>query len=469
MLTTPALAAVKTDAKDASATAHVSTSLDLNIDHAMTLTLPQPASSVLIANPEIADIQVISPTSVLLMGKRTGETTLIASNTDGIVLQKTVVVTQDLSDLRRELDAVIPGGAIKAHAVPNGIILTGEAHDAGTVEDARRIAARYIPKDGGDVINRIKVAGSNQIQIRVRFAEVSRSVDKTLGIDWETISSVSGFAFGVASGATVVGGSNILNATRPYNTTLAQSNDIITMSHSGHHFNINSMIDALAQDGLVTILAEPNLTAMSGETASFLAGGEFPIPIPQSQNQFTIEFHHYGISLSFTPTLVGSSRINLHVKPEVSQLSQNGAVVLNSITVPALTTRKAETTVEVESGQSFAIAGLLDNSQAQTVDKYPVLGDLPILGSLFRSSEFKNDQSELVIIITPYIVRPADNTQALSMPTDGYKPPSEEDRLLSRRHNASDPNARSMSGDPLVTPGTTAPTVAPKTDEAGRE
>jgi pilus assembly protein CpaC len=185
---------------------------------------------------------------------------------------------------------------------------------------------------------------------------------------------------------------------------------------------------------------------MSGEAASFLAGGEFPIPVPQGDN-ISIEWKEYGISLTFTPTIVGGNRINLHVRPEVSQLSDVGAVTLNSIEVPSLTTRRAETTVELGSGQSFAIAGLLNNSQTQSVKKFPFLGDVPILGSLFRSTRFQNDESELVIIITPYIVEPT-TEEKLALPTDGFSTPSDTDMLFKLRNTNSDPNAPVMSGPP---------------------
>ncbi len=424
--------------------------LAVNVDHGTTLTFSAPAASVFIANPDIADVQVMSPTSVLVFGKRVGETTFLASDASGTTLeQRTVSVTQDLSDLRRELEAAIPGNKIRAAALPNGIVLTGDAKDPASVADAYKLAQRYLGA-GGDIINRIRVSGSNQIQIRVRFAEVARSVDSSLGFNWQNLGTVSGFAFGVATGVSgLTTGNSILN-TRPNNTALSLPNNVIGLSHAGGHFNVNALIDALAQDGLITILAEPNLTAMSGETANFLAGGEFPIPIPQGNGTISIQFKNYGISLAFTPTLIGDQRISLHVKPEVSELTSAGSIILNNISVPALTTRRAETTVEVASGQSFAIAGLIDNKQSQTVNKYPLLGDLPILGSLFRSDRFQNGQTELVIIITPYIVRPSG--EQLALPTDGFSPPSEADRLLDLRYSASNPSARPVSGSPTALP-----------------
>ncbi len=424
------------------------TILDLAVDRGIPLTLSAPAASVFIANPDIADIQVMSPTSIMVFGKRTGQTTLMATDNDGkTLLHRTVMVSQNLTDLRISLNTVIPGNKIKAEAVPNGIVLTGEAKDPGVVEDARRLAMRYVSKDG-EIINRIKVKGSNQIQIRVRFAEVSRDVDKRFGINWETIGNVGSFALGIASGSNFLQGNNmnnLLGRNRP--TTGSNSNNIISFSNSGQGYNLNGLIDALALDGFVTLLAEPNLTAMSGETANFLAGGEFPIPVPQSSTTTTIEWKQYGVQLAFTPTLIGEDRINLHVRPEVSQLTDVGAITLNNITVPALTTRRAETSIELGSGQSFVIGGLLNNNQTQTVNKYPFLGDMPILGPLFRSSRFQNNETELVIIITPYIVKPS-NEEQLALPMDGFSPPSDVDRIFRMRSSNSDPNARVISGTP---------------------
>lgn len=431
--------------------------LRINVDHGINLTLSGPATSVFIANPDIADVQVMSPTSIMIFGKRTGETSFVATDNNGQKLEeRTISVTQDLTNLRQELDMAIPGNRIHVSSLPNGLVLTGDAKDAATVADAYKMAMRYIPT-GGDIINRIHVSGSNQIQIRVRFAEVQRNIDNTLGFNWANLADIGGFTLGLATGSIVsgtgTGAFNVNTATglfpRPNNTTLSAPNDVIGFSHVGKRFNLNGMIDALAQDGLITILAEPTLTAMSGETANFLAGGEFPIPIPQGNGTISIEFKNYGVSLAFTPTLIGENRVSLHVKPEVSQLTQVGSIILNNISVPAITTRRAETTIEVASGQSFAIAGLLDNSQAQTVNKYPLLGDLPILGALFRSDHFQSGQTELIIIITPYIVTP-NGEQQLALPTDGLSTPSESDRLLGLRYSNSDPNARPISGDPVA-------------------
>ncbi len=427
------------------------TALEVMIDKSVPVKFDKPAASIFIANPEIADIQVLSPTSIMVYGKKEGQTTLkITDNTGKDLVYKTVMVSQNLGNLREALRTVLPGSNIKVESVPNGIILTGDVTDSSAVEDARRLALRYIPKDSGDIINRIRVKANNQVQIRVRFAEVSKDVDKRFGINWENAASLGSFTLGLATGADFINPATTALYDRSALDGL--TNDAVAGSFNNKHFSINGMIDALAKDGLVTILAEPSLSAMSGETASFLAGGEFPIPVPQSGDTITIEWKQYGVSLAFTPTIIGDSRINLHVRPEVSQLSEVGAITLssgseNTFNVPALTTRRAETTLELNSGQSFAIAGLLNNQQTQAISKFPFLGDIPVLGPLFRSTRFQNSETELVIIITPYIVKPT-SEERLALPTDGFSPPTDTDFIFKMRQTNSDPNARPLSGEP---------------------
>ena len=204
--------------------------------------------------------------------------------------------------------------------------------------------------------------------------------------------------------------------------------------------DVNGLIDALAQDQLVHVLAEPNITAMSGETASFLVGGEFPIPVAQFGDTISIEFKQYGVSLGFVPTVLGNGRISLHVRPEVSQLTQQGAIQLgtgnNVVQVPALQVRRADTTVELGSGQSFAIAGLMQDTTTMTANGVPFLGDIPILGALFRSDSFQRNETELVILVTPYLVQPASNPAALSTPDQGWRPPNDLERILLLRQKA---------------------------------
>ena len=312
--------------------------------------------------------------------------------------------------------------------VEGTVVLTGAVASAELAEDLRRLASRILGEND-QVINRVRVTGPNQVNLRVRIAEISRELNKQLGINWDILRSAGNVAFGLAVG-------NPAGAAGALLTQAATSNNF-TANISAGSFDINALIDALDDDGLITVLAEPNLTAMSGETASFLAGGEFPIPVAQDAGTISILFKKFGVSLSFTPTLLGNGRINMRVRPEVSQLSDAGAVQIAGFTVPALTTRRAETTVELGTGQSFAIAGLMQATTNQSVEEFPGLAQLPILGPLFRSTQFQRAESELVIIVTPYVVRPV-NTQ-LASPTDGYSAPHDSERILYGASHRSEP------------------------------
>lgn len=421
--------------------------LKLDVDRGETITLPQPARSVFIANPDIADIQVLSPTTVMVFGKKLGQTTLMAVGENNQELaNRPIQVGMNVDAIKQALGAVLPGNSIEVRGVPDGILLTGRVKDPAAAEDARRIAARFVSKEGGEVINRLEVQASNQINLRVRVAEVSRSVNRYFGINWNNAFKLGGFAFGLTSGAALASSGVFgLNTARPGSPTPA---DTFNFQHSGEGYDINGFIDALATDGLITVLAEPNLTAMSGETASFLAGGEYPILVPQSNGQVSIEYKNFGVKLSFTPTLVNSTRINIKVRPEVSELSSNGAVTLNNFSVPALKVRRAETTVELASGQSFAIAGMLSNSSDQNINKFPLLGDVPVLGELFRSTRFKSGETELVIIVTPYLVRPSN--EQLAAPTDGLSLPDEVERVVFQQNSSSNPAKKPITGTPTT-------------------
>lgn len=251
------------------------TPLEVFIDKSVPITLSEPAATVFIANPDIADIQVLTPNEVMVYGKKEGHTTLKITDKKGQNLVfKTVMVTQNLAALREALRLSLPGFNIKVESIPNGIVLTGDVDDASVIEDARRLALRYVPQTGGDVINRLRVKANNQIQIRVRFAEVARDVDKRFGINWDNLATLGGgIAIGLATG-NVFSGAGTLDASR---TIISDGkgglNDTLNTSFTKGRYTVNGMIDALAKNGLITILAEPSLTALSGETASFLAGG----------------------------------------------------------------------------------------------------------------------------------------------------------------------------------------------------
>jgi pilus assembly protein CpaC len=398
--------------------------LNLEVSKGRLVRLDRPAATVFVADPEIANIQVKSPSLIYLLGKKPGETTLYAVDEKERVLANIdISVTHNLGRLRSILDEFHPGSGVKVASINGTLVLDGTVSSASTAEDMRRLAASFVG-DEKDIINRLGINAPNQVNLRVRVAEVSRGVDKQLGFNWSILGSIGGFSLGLAT-------------TNPFAGTVTQQTLSAARSIGGWDFN--TVIDALEEEGLVTVMAEPNLTALSGETASFLAGGEFPILVPDSDGRVTIEFKKFGVSLAFTPTLLGENRVNMHVRPEVSALSSTNSVTLNNFEVPSLTTRRAETTVELGSGQSFAIAGLLQNNVTHDISKFPGLGDVPVIGSLFKSDRFQRDESELVIIITPYIVKPISNRK-LATPTDGFVPPHDIERIFVGGLNRRNPN-----------------------------
>ncbi|WP_282608121.1 type II and III secretion system protein family protein [Pelagibius sp. Alg239-R121] len=382
--------------------------IELEVNEGQLLRLEESAVSVFVANPEIANVNVKSPQLIYVFGQATGETTLFAvDSNDNVIANLTLSVSHNLSRLRTALDAVAPRAQITAVSIDGGIILGGTANTATEAANAVRVTTRFV-NNPEEIINQIQVTAPNQINLRVRVAEVSKEVLEQFGFDWSAIAD-GAFNFGLFTNT-----SRILADASP---------SFFSAAGTPGPLDLNVLIDALADDELVTVLAEPNLTALSGETASFLAGGEFPVPVGAETNDaggrdITIEFKEFGVSLAFTPTLIGENLISMRVRPEVSQLSQNGAVTIADLVIPALATRRAETTVELGSGQSFAIAGLLLDDTQQLTSKVPGLGDIPILGQLFTSDRFQRSESELVIIVTPYLVRPV--SQPLPLPTDAY-------------------------------------------------
>lgn len=395
--------------------------------------LPRPAASVFVANPDIADVQIKSPRLIYVLGGQPGETTLYAlDERERTLYAATVGVTRNLARLKRVFAELMPTAAITPRSVEGMLVLTGRVQspsDAAMVE-------RYAKSVTGaaDVINQVQVIQPSQVNLRVKFAEVSRSILKQLGFNWNVAgSAASEMLVGFATGLTPV-----LPGEEGTVTLFGDLSDPLALRNSGansffgrfdgNNFDANAVIDALDSEGFLTVLAEPNLTAISGETAAFLAGGEFPVPL-QEENGLGIEFKQFGVSLAFTPIVLDDGRINIRVEPEVSELSNEGAVSVNGFNIPGLSTRRLQTTVELGSGQSFAIAGLIENSLTQDVSKLPGLGDIPILGALFSSNRFQRNETELLVVVTPYIVRPVAERR-LALPTDNLIAPSEAERLL---------------------------------------
>ena len=417
--------------------------------------LPGPASAVVAADPRVARVQPLSPTSLFVVGVTAGRTTVIATGEGG----------QPVA----QLDIIVKGGASTAEAAPatpapaavtspsasgtlspaqiqaslrralqnarnvtvagsdEGIVLGGTVPTPSDAEQAFSLA-RAMAGEKRALINRIAVPGSVQVNVRVRIAEISRTITRDLGFNWSALASINGATIGLQTAAAV--------------GALANGGGLINVVGK-KGADINAIVDALAADSLISILAEPNLTALSGETASFLAGGEFPIPISgtttNGNTQISLSFKQFGVSLAFTPTVLGPDRLNLRIRPEVSQLSTVGAVSLplatGVLTIPALTVRRADTTIELGSGQSFAIAGLLQRTSSQDDNGTTGLSDIPVLGALFRSDKFKRAETELVIIVTPYLVKPTDPA-ALRAPTDSFSPATDLDRILMQRQVA---------------------------------
>ena len=403
--------------------------LSLEVRKGRVIRLPRAAATVFVADPEIADVQAQSPSIVYLFGRRAGETSLYAvDENDALLLRTHVVVQHNLSGLRRAVQQLLPTSRVTVTTIDGSIVVDGMVDSPVQAQELRELAQRYLGAEE-TLLYRVKVSAPTQVHLRVRVAEVSRDVLKEFGINWEAIFQNGDFAFGLVSGRPVSDGlGNFLRAPEGANSAFG--------SFEGGDDVVNAALDALAEEGLVNVLAEPNLTALSGETASFLAGGEFPIPIDSNDDGLEIEFKQFGISLAFTPTVLSAQRISLRVRPEVSDLTDKGAINLNGLIIPALATRRAETTVELGSGQSFAIGGLLSSDIENRVSKYPGLGDIPILGTLFRSQRFRSNETELVILVTPYLVRPVDEP-VLAAPTDGYRAPSDIERILEGRlHSA---------------------------------
>ncbi len=379
--------------------------------------LPKAAATVFIANPDVADVQVKTPTMIYVSAKAPGETVLYAVDSDDhVLLNAPVRVEHDLSRVRDSLKAVAPGENVTVSSVDNSLVLNGSISSAARAEKVRSLAAAIAGETKGTVVNRMAVATPNQVSIRVKVAEINRTVIKTLGVNWHKLAGAH-IAFDTFNPTSVAG--NVPNQ--------------FAVAFGGLSWLTASTVDALAQEGLISVLAEPNLTATNGQPASFLAGGEFPVPIAGSAGTagaaatITVEFKKFGVSLDVTPTIIDPEHLNLRIRSEVSQLSTTGEVSVPitstaTVTIPALTVRRAETTVEMGSGQSYALAGLLQNTDTQNVSKVPALGDIPILGQLFRSQQFQRNETELVIIVTPYLVQPSPRVANLATPIDGFAP-----------------------------------------------
>jgi len=375
--------------------------------------LSGPAASVFIANPEIADVTVKSARMVYVFGKKPGTTTLFAvDRKENIIADIDISVTHDLTALDRAIKTLLPASGVSVGSVEGAIVLEGSVPSATDAEDVRRLAVRFI-EEGEEVINRLAVTDPNQVNVRVRIAEVSRTAIRQLGLNFD----ITKGDFSFTSGETFLQNPAALAGTSGFTLLGDQFGAGLIRNFNVGSATLNVLFDALESIGLAKTLAEPNLTALSGETASFLAGGEFPIPTIDQDGRVVVEFKEFGISLSFTPTLISNNRISMRVRPEVSQLSAVGAVSVNGLSISALTTRRAETTIELASGRTFAIAGLFQEEFRDNIRQIPFIADVPLLGELFKSEQFRKNESELIILVTPYVVQPFEDRD-VPLPTD---------------------------------------------------
>ncbi|MFV0623727.1 type II and III secretion system protein family protein [Sphingomonas sp. ac-8] len=406
--------------------------VQMNTGRGELITLPASMTDVFVADDKIADVQVRSAHQLYVFGKAPGETTIHATSKSGAtVYAATVRVGNNISTVGDMLALAMPDAQIVATPMNKMVLLTGTVRSPEDIAEAQSLAQAFVGEDTR-VLSRLKTATPLQVNLQVRIAEVSRSYVKNIGVNLTSRDTTGGFMFNIGQGraGTITdgaGGTAFTNAGRPeIGTSLGAAGRLLGLDLLGS-------LDLGERNGQVTTLANPNLTAVSGETGTFLAGGEIPIPISQGGvggiGSITVEYKQYGVSLAYTPTVMSDGRISLRVRPEVSQITSTGAVELNNIAIPALTTRRAETTVELGSGQSFMIAGLLSNSHDNSVDQAPFLANLPIIGSLFRSNAFQRNETELVIVITPYLVKPVDANR-IALPTDGYRAPNDADRVL---------------------------------------
>lgn len=425
-LTLIALATLMTSTADARSWVDTKTgertSTSVTKDDTLVMRTDNAFAQVRVANAEIADVVVLSDRSFQVLGKAGGKTNVMLYDRDNQLVDIVdVTVGFDVASLKETLFETFPNEAVEVRPLAGGIYLSGDVSSVSVAERAVSIAEAYAP---ARVTSGLAIRDSHQVMLEVRFVEASRDSIKRLGVNLLSerggvIDSV-GNIMGANPGDFGIGGS----------TSLVNSTASLILGGGIGAASLDVRIDALEEKGIIRTLAEPNLVSMSGETASFLAGGEFPIPVSSGLGEVTIEYRKFGVGLAFTPTVLDNGVINLKVAPEVSQLDVQNTVEIGGVTVPGLRVRRANTTVELRNGQSFAIAGLLQNESANTREQVPWLGKLPIIGSLFSSTRYQSAETELVIIVTPHLARPVSDRSQLADPLANLSLPSEAAAFL---------------------------------------
>ena len=390
-----------------------------------------PFAELSIANPGIADISSLSDRTIYVLGKAPGRTTLTLLDASGqLITNVDVQVAADVSEFKERLRQILPGENIEVRTANDGIVLSGIVSSTQKLQRALDLAERYAPER---VSNLMSVGGIQQVMLKVRFAEMQRSVSKSLSSSLALgggIGSDLGIRGGTGTTNTAGGVANSLGGTIPPSNSNAGA---VLFGFNAGSTQVGLLLEALEQKGVVRFLAEPNLVALSGQEAKFLAGGEYPVPVAQSDNRTSVQFKPFGVELSFIPRVVDKDIINLELKASVSAIDPSNSLTLDGgFTLAAFTRRETSTTVEMRDGESFAIAGLLQDDFTDSSSQLPWIGDVPVLGALFRSASYQRSQTELVIIITSHLVTPI-RGEALALPTDRIKPPTEKDLFLNGR------------------------------------
>lgn len=404
-----------------------STKLQVPLNRAIVVESDTPFAELSIANPGIADLSSLSDRTIYVLGKSPGTTTLTLFDAAGrLITNVEVQVTPDLSEFKQRLRQILPGEKIEVRSANDGIVLSGVVSSAQKLQRALDLAARYAPER---VSNLMSVGGIQQVMLKVRFAEMQRSVSKSLSASL-SLSGGIGSDLGVSAGT----GTLVTNSTNTAALTggLPEANSntgAVLFGFNAGSTQVGILLEALEQKGVVRFLAEPNLVALSGQEAKFLAGGEYPIPVSQADGQTSIQFKPFGVELSFIPRVVDKDLINVELKAAVSAIDAANGITLAGFNVAAFSRRETSTTVEMRDGESFAIAGLLQDDFTDNSSQLPWIGDVPVLGALFRSADYQRSQTELVIIISSHLVTPT-RGEALALPTDRIKPPTEQDLFL---------------------------------------
>lgn len=434
--------------------------ITMSVGRGQQFNLPRNITDVTVTNSGVADVEVKTARQIYVHAKGPGETTVYATDAAGNnVLVLNVRVGTNMDSLGQMLSVAMPEADIKITTMNGVALLTGTVAQPEDIAEAERLVAAF--SRGTEVVSRLRTATPLQVNLQVRIAEVSRSLAKEISGNLATRDNSGGFLFGVNRGRDFVNIGNLdtsnlpqLDASSAFGLPAGsislpfnpQTGQFVTggtsfefknvaggnvLQAAGRLFGLDvaAAFDLSERAGLATTLATPNLTTVSGETASFQAGGSFPIPTSSGLGATNVQFQNYGVLLEYTPTVLSDGRISLRVKPEVSDITSQGAVRINGFEIPAITTRTVETTVELGSGQSLMIAGLLQNNMQSSVEKMPGAGDLPIIGSLFRSNGWRKNETELVVVITPYLVKPT-SADKIKLPTDGYNSPNDLERVL---------------------------------------